>query len=228
MKIRRDKHYAVITGDVVRSSRFVGVHRKKLHDAMTAADRALREAFKDDVRLPVDIFRGDSWQCLVQDPVHCVRVGLFYRATLKALMDDNETDTRLAIAVGQVDFVPQKRVSGGDGDAYRLSGQLMETMAHNVRMDFGFAGRENLFEIKAGAVMLCLMDALVRQWTSRQAKAVCGALRNLSQKEIAETLWPRPITQQAVAQHLDRAGWYSIHQGLRFFEETLKQFVSER
>ena len=225
MKVRAHKLYAVITGDVIRSSRFVGVHRRKLHDAMTDADKALRQAFKDDVKLPVDIFRGDSWQCLVQDPVHGVRVGLFYRAALKASMDDNETDTRLAIAVGQVDFVPEERVSGGDGDAYRLSGQLMETMAHNARMNFGFAGKENTTEIKAIAVMLCLMDALARQWTSRQANAVCGALRNLSQKEIAETRWPRPITQQAVAQHLDRAGWHAIHQGLRFLEETLKQYL---
>jgi hypothetical protein len=225
MEIRADKLYAVITGDVVRSSRFVGVHRKKLHDAMTAADNALRQAFKDDVKLPVDIFRGDSWQCLVQDPINSVRVGLFYRAALKASMDDNETDSRLAVAVGEVDFVPEERVSGGDGDAYRLSGQLIETMGHNVRMNFGFAGKEDIPEIKAVAVTLGLMDALARQWTSRQATAVCGALRNLPQKEIAETLWPRPITQQAVAQHLDRAGWHAIHQGLRFIEETLKQFL---
>jgi len=36
---------------------------------------------------------------------------------------------------------------------------------------------------------------------------VTGALRGWKQEKIAETWWKKKVSQQAVAQHLARAGW---------------------
>ena len=83
MKIEAGKLYAVITGDIVDSSKLPPKKRQQLHKVMKEGSNALRKAFKKDVPMNVDIFRGDSWQMLVSDPSKSLRLGLFYRAYIK-------------------------------------------------------------------------------------------------------------------------------------------------
>ncbi len=72
-------------------------------------------------------------------------------------------------------------------------------------------------------IIVRLIDAIATRWTDKQALAVSGALRGLKQEEIAEKLWKKRITQQAVAQHLSRAGWDALEKGVVFFEKEIKQ-----
>jgi hypothetical protein len=218
MRIAKSRDYAVLTGDVVGSSRLSAPERRKLHTAMSQASTALLKAFKGAVPAPVEIFRGDGWQMLVTDPVQALRIALFYRATLRAGSPSRRLDTRLAIAVGRVDFVPADRVAEGDGAAYRLSGTALESMARRGRMRFVYPAHP---AEKPLALVVHLVDGLVSRWSDRQALAVTGALRGWSQETIAAKSWDEPITQQAVAQHLDRAGWSYVEAALDYFEETL-------
>jgi hypothetical protein len=71
-----------------------------------------------------------------------------------------------------------------------------------------------------------LMDVLAANWSEKQAQAVMGALQGWTQEKIATTCWPKPITQQAVAQHLDRAGWHAFESGLLYFEDTLSNLIA--
>lgn len=73
---------------------------------------------------------------------------------------------------------------------------------------------------RAFDVIVRLIDALATRWTDKQALAISGALRGMKQEEIAEKLWERRITQQAVAQHLSRAGWDALEKGIEYFEKT--------
>jgi hypothetical protein len=68
-------------------------------------------------------------------------------------------------------------------------------------------------------VIVRLVDAIATRWTDKQALAVSGALRGMKQEEIAEKLWEERITQQAVAQHLSRAGWEAVEKGINYFEQ---------
>ncbi len=225
MKIHPNRLYAILTGDIVGSARYRGDSRRRLHDAITTAGRDTRTAFGQSIPREVDFFRGDSWQCLVTDPEKSLRIALYFRATFRQIMQNNAADTRLAIGIGSLDFVPDNGISAGDGEAYRLSGSLIDRMSAHCRMALGLSPSLNGTPIAAsGPVIVQLVDALVQQWTSRQAKAVCGALRNLSQKEIAEHTWGEVISQQAVAQHLQKAGWHAVQQALDCFEEYLKNF----
>jgi hypothetical protein len=67
-----------------------------------------------------------------------------------------------------------------------------------------------------------LIDAIATRWTDKQALAISGALRGMKQEEIAEKLWEKRITQQAVAQHLSRAGWDAVEKGIEYFEKRQK------
>ena len=227
MEIMTGKRYAVITGDIVGSRKFPDKARRDLHAVMTAGAEALCKVFGDSVPLEMDTFRGDAWQIVVADPAKALRIGSFYRAFLRAEIRDVKADSRLAIAVGTIDFIPAAKVSSGDGEAYRLSGSLLERMPRQQRLSFAFAAKEADDRVAALKTVIQLMDVLAANWSEKQAQAIMGALQGWTQEKIATTCWPQPITQQAVAQHLDRAGWHAFESGLLYFEKTLSSLVGQ-
>jgi hypothetical protein len=192
---------------------------------MSRASSALRRAFKSAVPVPVAIFRGDSWQLLVTDPVQALRIALFYRASLRAEMGVRRLDTRMVIAIGRIDFIPGEQIAEGDGPAYRLSGRALESMHKRETMRLVYPSHP---EERALGVVVHLLDALVSRWSDKQALAVTGALRGWSQAHIATKSWREPISQQAVAQHLDRAAWSYVESALTYFEDTLSASMTQR
>ncbi len=215
---------AVITGDIINSSKLDPDEWEKLHSIMIETSRQLRASFKDIMPLDVDIFRGDSWQMLVLDPPRSLRISLLYRGLVRAKMELPHLDMRMAIAVGRVDFMPRNRVSQGHGEAFQLSGQALDSL-HGARWgNMCFAGSDE-GEAAPLDIIVRLIDAIAGRWTVKQALAVSGALKGMRQEEIAEKGWPRKITQQAVAQHLRRAGWYAVERGVVFFEDRLRQLI---
>ncbi len=222
MRINKEKTYGIVTGDVIASSRLSSRWRRELPRSMYQASKAVRKAFSKAVPMGVDISRGDSWQILLVEPALALRVSLFYRAYLCSSMVSHRFDTRMVIALGTVDFVPGRRVSEGDGPAYRLSGKKLESMhcRDRIRMQFVYPGHPLEKEI---SVVVQLVDGLGSRWSDKQALAVTGALQGWKQDKIAKECWDQPITQQAVAQHLNRAGWSYIQIALQFFEEALQQ-----
>jgi hypothetical protein len=212
---------AVITGDFIDSSKLAPKEWDRLHKVMKESSRLVRESFASIVPLDVDIFRGDSWQMLVLDPAKALRLSLLYRATIRAKMANPHLDTRMAIAVGNIDSIPDARVSEGHGEAYLLSGEALDWLNRSKAINMRFAHRDadtsDTFD-----VIVRLIDAIATRWTDKQALAISGALRGLKQEEIAEKLWEKRITQQAVAQHLSRAGWDAVEKGIEYFEKAHK------
>jgi hypothetical protein len=209
---------AVITGDFIDSSKLAPKDWDRLHKIMKESSRLLRESFTALVPLEVDIFRGDSWQMLVLDPAKALRLSLFYRATIRAKISRPNLDTRMAIAVGNIDSIPQTRVSEGHGEAYLLSGEALDRLNRSRAANMCFA-HDNDEIAETFDVIVRLVDAIATRWTDKQALAVSGALRGMKQEEIAEKLWEERITQQAVAQHLSRAGWEAVEKGINYFEQ---------
>jgi len=221
MKVERGKIYAVITGDIVGSSKLKPAERKELHAALKDTSDKLMEFFRQLVPLKVDIFRGDSWQLLVIDPAQSLKIGLFFRAFLRGKMKSKRVDTRISIGVGPIDIMPEESISSGDGEAFRLSGEALESLSRTHRMTISFPEQMISNNHQALDVILKLIDAFARDWTEKQARAVSGALLEYTQEKIAGSWFEREISQQAVAQHLDRAGWNAIEIGLNYFANSL-------
>lgn len=222
MNGRKIDQCAVITGDLINSSKLSPKDWEKLHAVMNESSRLLRESFKEIVPLDVDIFRGDSWQMLLLEPPKALRISLFYRASIRAKMEMRDLDTRMAIAIGKIDSIPKTRVSEGHGEAYKLSGEALDRLNRSKAGNMCFAHKND--ELAATFdIIVRLIDAIATRWTNKQALAISGALRGMKQEEIAEKLWEEKITQQAVAQHLSRAGWDALEKGTDFFEKKIKQ-----
>jgi hypothetical protein len=120
-----------------------------------------------------------------------------------------------------VTLLPRGAIAVGDGEAFRLSGEALDSMPRTTRMRF--RGPSAIGESSSRSIDVCvqLIDTLATRWTGRQALAVCGALLGLTQERIARTWFRERVTQQAVAQHLDHAGWNAIQSALLHFESSV-------
>lgn len=215
MKISPTKRYAVLTGDIVDSSKLSKPERQALPAVIKRAARETRKTFPEAVPLDIEVFRGDSWQMLVSDPVRSLRIALFFRACFRSGKERGRgLDTRIAIAIGGIDFVPTGKVSEGDGEAYRASGQALESLPSSRFLTLGGIG---LTEQAGFDVITSLIDAVVQGWTGKQALAVAGALQGWTQDKIAAS-WPERISQPAIAKHLGNARWAALETALAFSE----------
>lgn len=217
MRLSRKKVYAVITGDIVSSTKFSSATRKNLLKILKKVGRSARKAFENAIPLEIDIFRGDSWQLLVTDAKQAVRVALYIRAAFKADGVTPKADTRISIGIGTIDFVPADAVSEGDGEAFRRSGAALEMLKGKCRMVVSLPDEHDASTIN---VILHLIDALAVKWTPKQARAVMNALKGLTQGEIARR-WNGATSQQNVAKHLAGAGWHGIEHALLHVENNL-------
>ena len=219
LKLNAGQRYAVLTGDVVGSSKLDDTTRHSLPDALKKASKAARSFFGNSIPLEVDIFRGDSWQLVVADARLGLRVALFFRAHLRGNCPGAGLDTRISIGLGQIKFLPKQQVSQGDGPAFRVSGSMLESMSKSRRLALSIADGETPAGVTA---VVALIDALMVRWTEKQALAVVGALQQLKQEKIG-TSWNPPVKQQVIARHLQQAGWETIEtEGLGYVENTLQ------
>lgn len=219
-------NWAVLTGDVVGSSRLDPDERRLLAERLRAVASRVAGAIGELFPYPLDIHRGDSWQWALKRPELAPRVGLMLRALLRSSFESTRLDTRLSIGVGRITFIPTSGLEGADGEAFRLSGEGLERLTADIRMGIAFpAGLTSRLSASVD-IGLALIDIQVQHWTQRQAEAIAGALAGLTQEEIGWEWVRRPVTQQAIAQHLDRAGWDAIERSLGFYERIIAEILS--
>ena len=200
------------------SSKLGGKERRALPRTLGETSRAARSLFQRIVPADAEVFRGDSWQLVVAEARAGLRVALFFRAYLRGHSPGCRLDTRVAIGIGPITYLPKNRVSQGDGPAFRASGKALEEMPRNRRLALDVAGGAAPPGI---AAVICLIDRWMARWTEKQALAVLGRLQGQTQAQIGQS-WASPVKQQVIARHLAQAGWDSIEEGLRYVEDTVE------
>jgi hypothetical protein len=213
VEIDRNRSYAVISGDIIGSSKLSLSKRAELPDIMKQASNELRIFLAESIPLSVDIFAGDSWQLLVSEPGEALKAALFYRSSI-ILATEKKIDTRLVIAVGKVDFVPGERASEGDGEAFRQSGRGLKETGNKQQMRFV---AEQYDDCDLWDATFGLLDLIVRRWSAKQAQAVVGALQGWSHAEIATRYTP-PIKRESATRLLATANWHAIEQVIMIFK----------
>jgi len=239
MKIDPKKNYAVITGDFVGFSGLPAEVRQRMYFVLKDCGKDLSKAFPGILPCEIDVFRGDGWQALIHDPALSLRAALFIRAYVRSRFLENTpekgsglelpasgvaADTRLAIGVGRIDYVPENRAAAGDGPAFRRSGKLLEQMTSPMSDTMRFAA-EGVDDVEIGS----LLDGIVRltgelagRWNAEQSRIVTGALQGWTHPQIAR-LWPDSVGPRPVGEYLQKARWKTITHGLRVFEAALKE-----
>lgn len=216
--------YAVLTGDIVDSSRRGQNSPGPISLLLQEVGGTVKRSFSDVVEGQIDVFRGDSWQMVLAQPPQAIRVGIFMRALLRS---EHGIDSRVSIGFGEIDYLPQEKISTGSGQAFTLSGQGLEDNLKRARMAVFIPSLEGTLEGKGLNIITQLIDLQIGSWTQGQSRAAAGALMEMTQAEIAASWQPGPISQQGISQHLENAGWSQIKKALLYLEDVLQALFSE-
>lgn len=205
---------AIITGDVVLSSLFSSEIKENVL-------KSISKLFENH-NGRMEIYRGDSFQGLLNDPLLALEIVYQIRmyTRLLAPKTNDIMDCRLAIGIGTIDHESEK-VLQGDGPAYRNSGPYLDNMQKDERVVCITPWKRVNDELETEIV---LAEALVRRWTRLQVEVLIEAMNGENQLQIAKKL---NITQSAVNQRLMAASWNAIHIYLIRYKQIIREHLNK-
>ena len=176
-----DKIKGVITGDIIESSAI----QIKYRDFLLKSIREIADELSVIEPLRIEMFRGDSFQAVIDSPENAMKIAVRLRAGLKGHTPKEckkPWDARLSIGVGTISYHADNTVLS-DGEAFQYSGRELDEMGKRrlvVKTRWADVNEELLV---SGA----FADEVVSSWSVPQSQAAYQALLyNISQKEIAK------------------------------------------
>lgn len=181
---------AVLTGDMIGSKSLSQIERESLIELLSKLD----VLWKPDITSPVEIFRGDSFQLRINDPLYALEFAIIIRALIRTRWSsavNRQWDCRISIGIGYTEF-EMESPGISDGEAYRLSGYGIDEMKKE-RLKISTPWRDINEEFN---ITTRFADDIISHWTTKQSEAVLNKLRlHKSNVESAAIL---NITRQAV------------------------------
>ena len=222
------KIYAVLTGDLIGSSRFRIQQREEV---LSNLKDSFKKISSDIIASQFVVFRGDSFQGVLSRPDEALNAALIIRASLLSKFKGKRTrlDARIAIGIGTIDYLPPDQAGEGDGEAFRNSGLELDKMKKSEQ---NLIIRTPWTEINEELRTECaLLDALIQRLTKEQAEAIAYQLpkreylvldqgdqgiieEEITQEKIAIIL---SISQPALSQRLKTGGYWAVQAFLERF-----------
>ncbi len=215
--------FAVLTGDLIRSSKLTSSEISRLPAAFSAIVKQVDLACNQPVgTTKFSIFRGDSFQVLTT-PQSALKTMFLVRAELRKTFPKtiaDSVDARIAVTVGTASHIAPN-ITESAGEAFTQSGHLLDTIPHNRQSLFGFKGGETDRELNTA---VALADEITRKWTSSQAALFFWLLQGLTQKEIA--LQTRN-SQPTIMKKIKTMGWQGISELLDRYDEIIHHIAPD-
>lgn len=198
--------HAVLTGDIIESSKLKKNHRKKLPQILEEIFTAADELSQTRSGPGFQIFRGDSFQGIFSVPEVSLDAALLIRAMLRTRSEREfgETmDCRVSVGIGNIDFLPSSG-GEGDGEAFRLSGLHLDSFKKERSLGIVTSQPGVNSELQAECL---LTEVIISKWTANQAEVIPKLIAGKTQLEIASEL---DIAQSSVSYRVRDAGWRGI------------------
>lgn len=196
-KLQIMKIGAIITGDIVDSTKMVADERNSMLHML----QSLPELLVPLTKIDLEIFRGDSFQIKVQNPIDSLKAALAIRAHIRSFKFteyNSQWDARLAIGIGTLEY-ENGSLATSDGEAYRASGRGLDSIGKG-RLSIDTPWDEVNKEL---LVSTAFADDIVSGWTQSQSRVMFQSLTTeVSHAEIGDILG---ISRQMVDKAL-RAG----------------------
>jgi len=200
--------FGVITGDLINSS---GLSKEQKINMKTGLSGFLEN--NQDVLLPLQFYRGDSFQLMVRKE----KAAMFTVIFEAIILSTTGTRARISIGIGTISKIIQDNVLQSDGEAFKLSGHQLDKMKEEGRL-LKIAIDSIQFQPILAATFY-LAESLIWSWKPGQAAVISMIPACKTQKEMAEKL---NITGAAVSKALKSGKWAAIEDFLNGYEETLK------
>lgn len=199
---------AVITGDIISSSK--ATTRIWLKILITELGKS-----SNDPR-DWEIYRGDSFQLLIKNPLNALFVAIKIKAAIKSVQG---LDVRMAIGIGDREHRASK-ITQSNGSAFVHSGEKFELLKKEKQNLAIKTHSPDLDEEINLYLKLCLI--VMDDWTPNAAEAVKLGMENpeKSQKELGKLMG---IQQNAVSGRLKRAHYDEILEVIKMYKNKLKR-----
>jgi hypothetical protein len=186
---------AVITGDIINSK------RNNPKTWLKVLKKELEKAGKSPKTW--DVYRGDSFQLLVNNPEDALLTAIKIKASLKSIKN---TNVRMSVGIGDITYTAPK-ITESNGTAFVHSGEKFELLKKEkqnlaIKSDWpAFDKDMNLF--------LKLASIAMDNWTTNAAEIVYTTLENPGklQEELGRIVG---IKQNAISNRLKRAYYDEI------------------
>ena len=199
---------AVLTGDIVHSTRLSAGAEKKLLKKLSGILMPHRFEF----------YRGDSFQAYLEDAGDALQTALLCRTSaigLAAMTPAFSPDIRISIGIAK-NQPPGQSVTLAKGEAFVLSGrsfdQLLKKEARLAITSLNPLGNEGL------QVIADYADGIFTSMTARQALVISELLTGDTQQAVALKL---KKSKSTIHQHATAARWTTIEKLLRHYHQII-------
>ena len=198
---------AVLTGDIVNSTRLSPTQEKRLFDLLARFAAKHKHEF----------FRGDSFQIHMDDPRDALHMALICRSLAIGLTENGERyDVRISIGIGEVNL-PVKNLGIAKGEAFLLSGRNFDDLGDTRRLTIS-CGNE-IADIGL-EVIADYLDNIYQGMTSKQAELITNLLRGTTQQQMAVTL---NKSKSTVSQLAASGRWPEIEKLLQQYKNMIEK-----
>lgn len=201
---------AVITADVVGSSKYSSGDRSRLDGILRAAFRETEQRFPRAFHtgLAFRVTAGDEFQCVLAEVPQVLSVLTYLRAVAATAKLEPPIKFRASIGIGTLSTPKRSNPYEQDGVAFVRARNGLERLSKgrsSTRSTALVTGHKATDT--AAVAVLSLADYIMEGWTIPQWEAVRWALLGLKRHEVAVKL---RIAHQNVTKRLLAAGWPQI------------------
>ncbi len=211
--------YAVLTGDIISSSTLPHKGKTEIMKRVQHIHSELLGVFQLRKISRISIFRGDGWQSAFSPAHKALRVAVYIRCCLKEV-DNMKADSRIGIGIGPVTVLPSKKIETGDGTAFTLSGNSLDSLKKGKGIGIQIDSTNEIAKVALNAIVVAAGN-LVQGFTNSQATAVRRALKGWNHQKIADAWKEHPVSRQSVTKHLKSAGWNVLEEQIQAFEKIV-------
>lgn len=214
---------AVITADLIDSSHYSEEILEEVLDSLKLEFNYLISHYGDN-EVRFTIFRGDSFQGVIQAPEEALFIAIQIKAainrihlkkTKKSRTYSKVADFRVAIGIGTQDL-EREAIEESNGQAFQFSGRTLDEMKSDNRktgIKTPFPGIDREFNTS-----FLLLDTITDKWSTASAEVVYYLLRGLKEREVAAEI---KISQSAVNQRKKAAGWEAVSLLIQRYREAI-------
>lgn len=204
----------IITGDIVDSTHIPTEFKEEIQKVL----KAVVDDFTPSVSLSYEMYRGDSFQFVVDKAEHALSVAIAIRTALKAHTPKTleQWDARIAIGIGTVSF-NSSSILTSDGEAFQLSGREFDCLGKR-RLSIVTPWSDINEELKLSTLFA---DDIISKWTIKQSEIVYATIfSNMVQKEQAQKFG---MSVQNISKHWNLAKGSLINQYINRFTEIINK-----
>ncbi len=213
-----DKKIAVITGDIINSSEIKD--KKLMVMLMKEVFIEIEGFYKSYIPHPFEIFRGDSFQVVV-DLRQALRIALVVKAGLLkgTIKLKEELNPRISIGIGDKGVIV-KFLRESNGEAFHISGKELDNILAQDK-EIGMAS-DNPYLLDDFHILCTLLNVIVRGWSPQQAEVVYYMFMGKTQQEIANMV---NISQASVSQRMQLASWKELTHVEHYYDVLMDRYI---